>query len=459
MSVRLRKYLTACCYGAFCLTAFAAGPAYSLSMTEVLAAAYQNNPTLRAERASVRAVDETVSQAVAGWRPTIITSGDYAYKNTSTSPGAKGVGTEPHNVDITVTQPIFRGFRTVNSTREADASVLAARQNLINVEQSVLLEAATAFMNVVRDQAIVTLRNKNVSVLREQLRASQARFRVGEITRTDVAQSRARLSGAISSQAQARATLAASRADFARVVGRPAGSLRRVRSVARMVPKRLNAVIKAARRRNPILLGAIQTEKASHHAVKAAKGELLPTISVDARYERSYEPTRFINNVETTTITGRVSVPLYQSGAEYSRIRQAKQVNSQRRRQITEAERTVHAEAVSAWENLRATRQVIVSSRAQVDANRLALRGVRQEARVGSRTVLDVLDAEQELLDSQVASVQARRNQIVAGYRLLAAVGRLTARALALPVRYYDPVRHYKRVRGKWIGFGSRESD
>jgi len=434
-----------------------ATPAQSESLTQALTSAYLNNPTLRAARASVRATDETVNQALSGWRPTIRSDGDYGRNRADARPGGL-VKTKPHGAGIGVTQPIFRGFRTINNTRRADADVSAARQDLISVEQTTLLETVTAFMNVMRDAAIVGLRIKNVAVLKEQLRASQARFSVGEITRTDVAQSSARLSGAESDLSTARANLASSRAEYARVVGNPAGSLRNKRSIAKLLPRTYQSALATARKRNPVLLAATYNEKSSSHAIDSAKGELLPEVSLEARHDRRYNlPSGFINRTDNSSIIGRVDVPLYQSGAEYSRIRQAQQVNSQRLLQIREAERSVRAATISAWEALRASRQSIQADQAQVSANELALRGVRQEAKVGSRTTLDVLDAEQELLDSRVSLVTARRNEVVAGYSLLAAIGRLTVQDLRLPVKAYDPTKHYDAVRDKWIGYGPQK--
>lgn len=433
-------------------------PAQSESLTQALSMAYMNNPTLRAARASVRATDETVNQALSGWKPTITSSGDYGHNELTTRPGGK-TKTRPYGGTVGVTQPIFNGFQTVNNTRQADASVAAARQNLIDTEQKTLLEVVTQFMNVMRDRAIIKLQAKNVAVLREQLRASKARFRVGEITRTDVAQSTARLSGALANLATAKANLAASRAQYARVVGRSAGSLRHKRSIARLLPRSYDHALATARKRNPVLLAAAFTEKSSSHAIDVAKGKLLPEVSLEAQYNRRYNPTSgALRGTENTSIIGRVTIPLYQSGAEYSKIRQAQQVNSQRRLQITEAERSVRASTISAWEALRASRQAITANLAQVQANALALRGVKQEAKVGSRTTLDVLNAEQELLNSRVSLVTSRRDEVVAGYTLLSAVGRLTVRDLRLPVKFYDPARHHNVVRDKWIGFGRRKS-
>lgn len=433
--------------------------AFAETLTDAMAAAYGTNPTLKAERARLRATDEGVSQALSGWRPTVTANGDYGKLRTTTRPGSGVDKRDPHGYSVTLSQPVFSGFKTVEGTRQAEANVDAGRQSLINTEQSTLLDAVTVYMDVLRDQAVVDLRMKNVSVLNEQLRASRARFDVGEITRTDVAQSEARLGGATSARASAQATLAASRARYRQVVGHAPGNLRYPRSIAGRLPKTLDQAIAIARQTNPQLLAATYAEEASRHAIEVARGDLLPEVSLNAEYSRRYEPSRTLNGTESTSVLGRVTVPIYESGITYSRVREALQNNSQQRLLIVEADRLVVATVVSSWENLRASREQIRSDQSQVDANKLALEGVRQEALVGSRTTLDVLDAEQEYLDSQVALVGSRRNEVVASYQLLSAIGRLTAEFLRLPVEYYDPTRHYDSVRGKWIGFGSTESD
>ncbi len=437
------------------------GVADAETLKDALSSAYTSNPTLRAERSGLRATDEGVAQALSGWRPTVSTSADYGKTRVVTRP-KPAFGVDKRNVrgySVTVTQPVFRGLKTVNSTRQADATVFAGRQNLLNVEQTTLLDAVTAYMDVVRDQAVVNLRLKNVSVLSEQLRASNARFRVGEITKTDVAQAEARRSGALSNLAQARATLASSRATYRQIIGHQPGSLRHPRNYTRGLPKSLKQAVATARSRNPVLLAAGYTEEASRHAIEVARGDLLPEASLEASYSRRLDPAAATARTETTTVLGRLTIPLYQAGTVYSQVREAKEINNQRRLQIAEADRQVVAAAVSSWEQLRAIRELIRSARSQVEANRLAFKGVKQEALVGSRTTLDVLDAEQELLDSQVSLVSARRDEVVAAFQLLSAVGRLTARELKLPVQYYDPVPHYEETRGKWIGVGTGESD
>lgn len=435
-------------------------PVNGETLNQALIGAYINNPTLKAERANLRATDENVSQAVSNFRPSISASGDYGKTEVKNRPSTTGTDTrDPHGFAVSVSQPVFRGFRSVTATKEAKDNVRAGRQNLITAEQDVLLNAVTAYMDVVRDQNIVGLRRKNVQVLSEQERAAKARFRVGEVTKTDVAQATARHSGAISNLAQARANLSASRAVYQQIIGNKPGTLKTPKTISRKLPKTLSQTINVAREYHPRILAAVYIEKASDHAIDNATGSLLPEVSLDATYSYREEPSSTLDRTETGTVLGQVTIPLYQSGAEYSRIRQAKEINSQRRLQIVEAERLVRANAISAWSNLNAARSRITSDSEQVRANRLAYRGVKKENEVGSRTTLDLLDAEQELLDSRVALITTRRDVVVAEYTLLSAIGKLTAADLSLPVDYYDPRIHYDNVKYKWIGTGRHESD
>jgi len=359
-------------------------PATAENLNKALIGAYINNPTLKAERANLRATDENVSQAVSDFRPTLSASGDYGKTEVKNSPSTTGKDKrDPHGFSVSVSQPVFSGFRTVTATKEAKDTVRAGRQTLIISEQTVLLNAVTAYMDVVRDQNIVRLRRKNVQVLSQQERAAKARFRVGEVTKTDVAQATARHSGAISNLAQARANLSGSRAVYQQVIGNKPGTLKTPKSIRRHLPKNLSQTIELAREYHPQILAAVYTEKASDHAIDNAAGSLLPEVSLDATYSYREEPSRSLDNTETGTVLGQVTIPLYQSGSEYSRIRQAKEVNSQRRLQIVEAERLVRANAISSWSNLNAARSRILSDTQQVKANRLAFRGVKKENEVG----------------------------------------------------------------------------
>lgn len=439
-----------------------ASPAQAENLFDALASAYQSNPALQAERAGLRATDEQIPQALSGWRPSLTATGSYGSVVTDSIssiniPGFGGKQTsDPLTGQIAFSQNIFNGGRTLYGARRAEATVLAGRENLRNVEQQTLLNAVTAYMDVVRDIAVVDLREKNVEVLRRQLEASQDRFQVGEITRTDVAQSEARLSGAQTNLIQAEATQIASRASYERVIGRAPGTLEQAPPLPALPQSEAEAMQLGAAV-NPALKAARHAERAAGNAVTVAKGGLLPSVSFDATYERANGPSSTTSRSTTTRLLGTITVPLYQSGAQYSAIREAKHLESQSRLQTVDTLRQVEEVVRNAWEQLRAARAAIVSNRDQVRANEIALDGVRQEAQVGSRTTLEVLNAEQELLDSQVSLVGAERDEYVAGYSLLSSVGQLGARDLGLSVQLYDPSDNYDDVKYQFIGWGTND--
>ncbi len=433
-------------------------PAQAETLKEALATAYQNNPMLEAERAGVRAGDENVSQALSGYRPTVSGQASIAKersRNFFSPTGGKSTLT-PIAASVGVEQPVFRSFRTYNAVKESKTRVEAARSGLTATEQDVLLNTVASYMDVLRDEAVLELRRNNVQVLDRQLGASRDRFEVGEITRTDVAQSEARKSGAISSRTAAEADLTASRAAYERVVGNAPGSLEQPAPMGVMPDSEARA-IEIALSENPQLKAARLEEEAARQAISTAKSELGPEFSIVAQYE--YQEDQFVSGFSagTTSIMARAKVPIYAAGVTSSRIRQAKQINSQRRMQAIETEREIREAVSIAWERLRAARDIIASSKAQVDANRIALEGVRQEQEVGSRTTLDVLDAEQEALGAEVQLVRARREEYVASFQLLSAMGRATAEALNLPVERYDPTKYYDHATGSWFGWGTGE--
>jgi outer membrane protein len=438
--------------------ALAITPAQAETLKEALATAYQNNPILEGQRASVRAEDETVAQALSGYRPSISGQASIAKsrsRNFFDPAGGKQTLT-PVTAAIAAEQPLFRSFRTYNAVKESKTRVEAARSTLTSTEQDVLLNTVTAYMDVLRDEAVLELRRNNVQVLDRQLGASRDRFEVGEITRTDVAQSEARKSGAISSRSAAEADLTASRTAYARIVGNAPGSLEQPGPLGTL-PDSEGRAIEIALAENPVLQAARLEEEAARQAISTAKSDLGPEISLVAQYE--YQEDQFVRGFSagTASIMAKASVPIYAAGVTSSKIRQAKQLNSQARMQAIETEREVREAVSNAWERLRAARAIIDSSKAQVDANKIALDGVRQEQEVGSRTTLDVLDAEQEMLDSEVQLVRAQRDEYVASFQLLSAMGRATAQALNLPVEQYDPGKYYDHATGSWFGWGIGE--
>lgn len=428
------------------------GPQAALAETlqEAFVAAYQTSPVLDAQRADLRATDEGVSQALSGWRPSVSVTGELASEHRNRD-NSRSDTFNPKSADLTATQPLYRGGRTVAGTQAAEESVLAGRAELQSSEQTVFFDVVRAFMDVLRDEAVVQLTGNNERVLMRHLDAANDRFRVGEVTRTDVAQSEARLARAVSERVEAEGGLESSRATYVRVVGHAPVELQPPPPV-KGLPKSKDESITVALDENPDLESAIHNEASSRHTIRTVSGELLPTVALEGEINQADDQISSNDGTDGRRIAVQVSVPLYQSGSVYSRVREARQVNNLRRVQIEDARRSVREIASQAWDAFVTSQAKIKANREQVRANQVALEGVEQEAQVGSRTTLDVLDAEQELLDSQVALVQDERDEYVAAMGLLLAVGRLTVEDMQLPVESYDPTANYRRVRNKWFG-------
>jgi outer membrane protein len=428
--------------------------AQAQSLQEALEQAYLFNPTLKAARAQLRATDENVPRAKSGFRPTITGQGTAGYQNVETNVPGVGGDSYPRSASVTLTQPIFRGFRTLNAVKGAQAQVEAGREDLRASEQNVLLSAVTFYVNVVRDEAILKLRENNLRVLQEQLRATQDRFQVGEVTKTDVAQAQAGVAGARSALSAAKANLEASRAAYAQIIGAPPRALRDP-GPTRFVPKTIQEALQIGEGENPQILATIFRERAQDHLIKQTEGELLPSVDLQASYSHSEDSGGVADRQNVTTVTGVVTVPIYQAGEVDARIRQNVETRSQLRHLINEARENVRANVTSQWGTFTSAKAQITSNQAQVEANNVALAGVREEEKVGQRTVLDVLNAEQEALNSQVALVTSRRDLVVASYQVLAAIGRLSAGGVALGVEQYDASKHYDQVKNKFIGWST----
>lgn len=429
------------------------GNAEAQSITEALGAAYANNPTMNAARAELRAVDESVPQALSGWRPQIFGNVDAGSVNVNSNPG-RGRYRNTAILGVSVQQAIFRGFRTVNSTRQAEAIVRSQRESLRSTEQNVLFDAATAYMDVIRDTAIVSLRRSNITFLAEQVRAAKDRFDVGEGTRTDVSQAEARLADAQADLNLALANVNTSRAVYRQVIGADPKSLSAKTDIYRFLPKSVEAAIRTGEERQPAILSAQHIVDAAVFNVKTIEGELLPTVTLEGNLERQWSPpgSSQLDTTDTATVFGRVSIPIYQGGAVSSRVREAKEDLGQAQVQVDIARDRVRAAIVSAWGQYEAATASISAAEASVAANQLALEGVIEEQRVGQRTTLDVLDAQFELVNSRVLLVSAQRDRTVAAYLLVAAIGRLTAEDVGLRVAVYQPMEHYDRVRNSWYG-------
>ena len=439
-----------------------AGPAAALTLDQAMIEAYQSNPTILAQRAGLKATDETVPQALSGWRPTVEVDGSAGYQRTDSYPRTQvrtdAVHHNPMSVAASVSQQVYTGGRTTASVAQAESNVRAARANLSVVEQNVLLNVVRAYLDVVRDEATLRLNENQVEVLERQLQATRDRFDVGEITLTDVAQAEARLSRSRASRDNARGALQTSRATFEREVGLPADGLTPAAAPPAM-PISLDESLSFALLDNPTLQASQFSEDAAEHAVDVAFADLLPQVALTGTLQRSLDTATRDDRTDTAAVLAAVSVPLYQAGLEASQVRGAKQTRNQARIQVEEARLDVIESATAAWETLVSATAQIVARQDQVSANEIALEGVRQEASVGARTTLDVLDAEQELLDSQVALVSAERDELVAAYQLKAAVGQLTAEDMGLAVEFYDPEAHYRSVRDRWFGWSVPETE
>jgi outer membrane protein len=427
-----------------------------------LVQAYQNNPSVNAQRAALRATDENVPQALSGYRPklSVTAQGGYNYTNAVQQLPIGGVVTNipfaetflSRNVAATGTYTLFNGFQTANRTRQAESQVDGARETLRVTEQQVLLDASTAYMNLLRDQAILDLNRRNVEVLTEQLKQTRDRFNVGEVTRTDVAQAESRLAAGRSSLLGAQSNYVTSQANYRRVIGVDSGRLAPGTPVDRLSPSVLAKAIAQGQANSPSVLAAMYGVDVAVLAVKISEGALYPNLTLTASASQGSYPAFEVVKQTAASVIGTLTVPIYQGGAEYSAVRQSKETLGQQRLNLDINRDQARATVVQSWGQLDAAKAQIEATTAQVNAAEIALNGVREEARVGQRTTLDVLNAQQELVNARVALVTAQHDRVVASYTLLAAVGGLSMPRLGLDVLIYDPQVHYQQVRDAWVG-------
>lgn len=444
-------------FGALALLVIAA-EARGETLAEAMVAAYLNNPDLLVERASLRASDEQVPRALSGWRPTIRVTGEIgkADVETETAFFSSNEIRTPARVALILTQPLYRGGLTTAETRRAENLVLADRARLVAAEQNVLLRVTSAYMNVLRDQEVLNLAVNNEKRLRRQLQAARDRFEVGEVTRTDVAQAEARVSNAVAERVRGESDLITSRAAYLKATGFLPENLTPPPPLTGMPESEL-ASREAATRESPVILRAVYIERAARNDIDVRMAALLPTIDLNGELSRSEDSSSRNSLTTRQQISASITVPLYQSGSEHSDVRAAREVASQRRIEIEQNRRAVLENVTQSWENLLTAQAEIAAFRDAVRAAAIALDGVEQEAAVGSRTTLDVLDAEQELFDVRVELVRAERDNVVASYSLQASMGRLSVSSLGLEVRLYDEKIHYNEVRDKAWGFGEVE--
>jgi outer membrane protein len=468
--MRIRPTLRQACKATGLALALASGwavnaPAWSQSLIEALSTTYNSNPDLLASRALLRQTDETLAQAVSNWRPRVTVSLNYNKNidanyamNAPNSPAVPTFWTlNGKSTTVQLTQPLFRGGKTVADTKQAQANIQAQRASLADTEQNVLLSAVTAYADLVQNIAIADARRNNVNVLVQQLDATRERFRVGELTITDVSQAEARLELAKADLVQAETNVRISEAAYQRTVGAKPGNLGEIPLVGGL-PGSEEEAVSLAMDAGPRSVSAQYKVSAAAYGVNSAVGDLLPQVNLVGTVQQQFDVQvpgdRYYNYI----LGVQATIPIYQGGGEWSKVRQAKQVVGQRRNELDSARRAVAENVIRAWRQLDSSRSQVTSYEAQVRANEVALNGVRQEALVGSRTTLDVLNAEQELLNSQVNLIQARHNVQVSYYGVLSGIGRLTARTLQLPVEYYDEERYYNDVGSRWIGWGNDDA-
>lgn len=434
------------------LSVMAPFSAEAVTLKETLKATYEFNPELKSERANLEAVDEDLSQAIAGFRPTISAGYDRGRQRTQIGAAAENTRTT-ESKDISIQQPIFNGFGTVKRVEGNRYRVRAAREQLRSKEQEILLNAVTSYMDVVRDTSVLEFSRNNEKVLEEQLKAVRDRFAVGEVTRTDVAQAEARLSIAVSGRVQAEGNLVTSKATYVRIVGEAPENLSAEFEMP-ILPNSLEEATQMARAGSPDLKRAEFLTKSGDSAVDASMSSLLPSVALVGSMERSTGNT-FMGggDVENDSVVMNVSIPLYQSGAEYSRIRQAQSNHERTKQSEADTHNRLLENVVQAWKTVETDRAIIKSNEDAIKAAEVALDGVRQEEQYGARTTLDVLDAEQELFQAQVNFVRSQRDYAVAVFDLAAVLGKLTAEGQKIDTEAYDPDAHYRQVKYKILGF------
>ena len=447
--------------GALAGTLFAGALAFThgaaaQTLEEALVYAYQNNPALQAERARLRALDEEVPAALAGWQPTVEIAGDVGASFSRTDgmvPNAGSHTVVPFGAGLTATAPVYQGGRVSAQVDSAENRIDAGRAQLQAVEQSILLDTVTAYMDVLRFLSEIELSRSSERVVRRQLQAAMDRLEVGEVTRTDVAQAEARLAQAGAERVAAEGGMMSARAMYRQVAGQAPGTLSWP-PVPMGLPGTEEDALAAANDANPSITAASFIAQAAQADIEAASAALRPQISIVGELRQRFDSSNLIEQTTDASIRASVRVPLYQGGAASARIRQSKQIAAQRLLELDQSRRTVQEQVAQAWRALTSARAQIAAFESQVAAAAVALDGVEQETRVGLRTTLDVLDAEQEHFTAQINLVRAQREEIVAAYQLKAAIGALTAQQLGLPVDLYDPEANYRNVRetpGEWL--------
>jgi outer membrane protein len=445
------------CLGVAACVGFAAFAARAEALPEALAKAYQSNPQLNAERARQRATDENVPQALSGYRPQIIATlsgGLQAVRNLLPDNTVQSATLKPWTIGVTVTQTLFNGFKTANSVRVAELQVRSGREALRNVGQGVLLDAVTAYTNVLANQSLVEAQRSNVAFLRETLGVTQKRLNAGDVTPTDTAQAEARLNRGLADLNTAEVNLAISQATYTQVIGNPPSQLSAAETVDRYLPRSRDDATNLAFREHPAVMAAGFDVDVASTTIHVAESSLLPTITLQgsASHASEADPTISTLRTDQASILGQMNAPIYDGGTAASQTRQAKELAAQSRLVLDQVRNQARTAAVGAWVANEGAKIAVAASESEVRAATVALQGVRKEAAGGQRTTVDVLNSQQDLISAKARLIGAQRDRVIASYTLLSAIGRLDVKTLALNTPDYLPEVHYHQVRDAWYG-------
>ncbi|MEM7067483.1 MAG: TolC family outer membrane protein [Pseudomonadota bacterium] len=432
-----------------------ASNAYSAeTINSALAAAYNNNPTLNAQRAATRVADESVAIAKSGYRPTVTGTANIGLSKSVISglPGNNVTNLAPGRFGVVISQTLWDSLLTQNNVNAAKAAVRAQQEALRNSEQNILFNGASAYLDVMRDRAILGLQRQNLEFLQEQVRSEQARFDVGEATRTDVAQARASRAAAEAEVSLARANVRSSEAIYRQIIGHEPKALSSVRGVAKLLPKSVDSAIHIAEREHPAIRSTEHLVDQAIYNVKAAESGLLPTVGLEGSATRNFDSSSTTSVTDNLSISATLTVPIYQGGRQSATVRQRKESLGQTRIEVDQSVDNVRANVVSSFSQYEGARASLIANDEQVKAAKLALEGAVEERKVGQRTTLDVLNTQTQVITAQIARVNSIRNLKVAGYAILSAVGRLEPKRIGLNVALYDPQEHLDQVEDKWFG-------
>ena len=427
------------------------------TLPEVLVRTYQGNPVLNAERARLRGIDETVPMAVAAYRPQImamLTGGLQQVRVLFPDNTVQTATLRTWTIGLTVSQTLFNGFKTANTVRQSEANVRSGREALRNVGQGVLLDAVTAYTNVLANQTLVEAQRINSTFLRETLGTTRKRLDAGDVTPTDVAQAEARQSRGLADLNAAEVNLAISQAVYAQVTGAPPGRLAVAEPVDRLLPRTREEAVAISRKDHPAILAAMYDTDVAQLGTKIAESSLWPNLSVQGSVQRQWEndPTLSAKGNDIASVIGQANVPIYDGGLAAAQIRQSKELAMQARIVLELIRNQTQTAVIAAWAAHEGAKVALSAAESEVRAANVALSGVQKEAQGGQRTTLDVLNSQQDLMAARARLIGAQRDRVIAAYALLSATGRFDVKTLGLNTPDYSPEVHYQQVRDAWGG-------